>query len=178
MKNSEQNKNNYGVNPQRTLELRNRDLNASGEKFSSDHDNNFDSSSKYNDYNSSLNDRNRFIRPNVRGYDANHNTDFSDEGLQSRSHRMKGGHYGKGPKGYRRTDERIKEDVCEALYLHRGIDASSVEVSVKDGFVTLSGEVESRDIKRRIEDEIEHLSGVDDVINQIKVNLSHRASLS
>ena len=179
MRNPEQNKSNYGVNPQHNSMARNRDWNNTEEYFSSDHDNNFDSSSKYNDYNSSLNDRNRFMKTNSRGYDSNHNTDFSDEGLQSRSHRMQGqnqyqddyrsGHYGKGPKGYRRSDERIKEDVCEALFAHREIDASSIEVTVKDGFVTLSGSIESRDLKLRIEREVEHLSGIEDVINEIKV---------
>jgi hypothetical protein len=31
---------------------------------------------------------------------------------------------GRGPKGYRRSDDRIQEDVCEALSQHSGLDAS------------------------------------------------------
>ena len=51
---------------------------------------------------------------------------------------------GLGPKGYRRSDERIHEDVCEALTEDADLDPSSVEVSVDAGEVTLSGTVSSR----------------------------------
>lgn len=79
------------------------------------------------------------------------------------------GHYGKGPKGWRRSDEKIREEVCEGLYRDRNVDASSVEVSVKDGCVTLSGSVDSRSAKRAAEDCIEKISGVEDVQNELRV---------
>ena len=79
------------------------------------------------------------------------------------------GFLGKGPKGYKRSDERIKEDVCETLSRDHRIDASDIEVNVDDAMVTLSGNVESREIKRAAEMIIENLSGVDDVKNEIKV---------
>lgn len=79
---------------------------------------------------------------------------------------------GKGPKGYRRSDERVCEDVCEALSYRQSIDASDVEVNVNDGIVTLSGSVESRQMKRKIEDTIDSVSGVRDVKNEIKVQSS------
>ena len=66
-------------------------------------------------------------------------------------------------------DERIKEDVCETLSRDHRIDASDIEVNVEDAMVTLSGNVDSRDIKRAAEMIIENLSGVDDVKNDIKV---------
>ena len=78
-------------------------------------------------------------------------------------------HYGKGPKGYRRSDDRIKEDVCEALYRDHSVDASNIEVEVKDGNVTLKGSVTARDAKRAAEEAVENLSGVEDVRNEIKV---------
>lgn len=78
-------------------------------------------------------------------------------------------HTGKAPKGYQRSDERIKEDVCEALRMHGDIDASEIEVDVKDGIVTLAGTVESRQIKRLTEDSVEHMSGVVDVKNDLRV---------
>ena len=79
------------------------------------------------------------------------------------------GHVGRGPKGYRRSDQRITEDVCDRLADDPYVDASDIEVSVKDGEVTLSGMVHSRHEKRNAEECIEHLSGVKDVHNHLRV---------
>lgn len=76
---------------------------------------------------------------------------------------------GKGPKGYVRSDERIREDVCDCLTDDPHLDASSVEVKVKNGEVTLSGTVDSRDAKRHAEELIERVSGVKDVQNSLRV---------
>lgn len=78
--------------------------------------------------------------------------------------------FGKGPKGYKRSDERIREDVNEALYRDHRIDASDIEVTVKDTVVTLMGTVEERQMKRLAEDVAENCSGVTDVINQLRVS--------
>ena len=77
--------------------------------------------------------------------------------------------FGKGPKGFKRSDERIKEDVCEALYHDHSVDASEIEVSVKDCEVTLSGSVSERRMKRMAEDCAESVTGVRDVRNEIRV---------
>lgn len=82
------------------------------------------------------------------------------------------GFSGKGPKGYKRSDERIREDACEALYRNPYIDASDIDVAVKDGQVTLRGTVESRNAKREAESCIENLSGVDDVQNELRLKRS------
>jgi hypothetical protein len=79
------------------------------------------------------------------------------------------GFLGKGPKGYKRSDDRIKEDVCETLSRDPRVDASEIEVNVDDAMVTLSGTVDNREAKRTAEMIIENLSGVDDVKNEIKV---------
>ena len=76
---------------------------------------------------------------------------------------------GRGPKGYRRSDERIKEDVCQCLTDDSHIDASNIDVTVNDREVVLSGSVESRFEKRHAEDLIERLPGVRDVINSLRV---------
>lgn len=76
--------------------------------------------------------------------------------------------FGKGPKGFKRSDERIKEDVCEALYHDRSVDASEIEVSVKDCEVTLSGTVSERRMKRLAEDCAESVTGVSDVRNELR----------
>lgn len=81
-----------------------------------------------------------------------------------------GGPYvGRGPKGYRRSDERIREDVCDRLADHPQVDASEIEVEVHNGEVTLSGTVESRYEKRLAEDIADAVSGVQDIHNRLRV---------
>ncbi len=77
---------------------------------------------------------------------------------------------GRGPKGYQRSDERIREDVCECLMDDDHLDASDIEVTVRECEVTLSGAVSSRWEKRRAEDLVEMLSAVQDVHNELRVN--------
>lgn len=85
---------------------------------------------------------------------------------------------GRGPKGYARSDERIREDVCEALYLHPLVDASDIEVKVHEGHVTLSGTVDSRQAKREAEKSIEHISGVIDVFNELRLQKNRHGPLA
>lgn len=79
----------------------------------------------------------------------------------------RGPHRGKGPQGFQRSDERIRESVCEALTDHDDVDASHVEVNVKNGEVTLTGVVDDRHMKRLAEDCVERVPGVRDVHNQL-----------
>jgi hypothetical protein len=76
---------------------------------------------------------------------------------------------GRGPKGYTRSDDRIKEDVCERLSDDYFIDASDVTIDVRQGVVTLSGTVDSRQLKHRIEDLVETSSGVKDIENRLTI---------
>jgi len=92
---------------------------------------------------------------------------FGDEDAERR--RQVDQHRGKGPKGYIRTDERIKEDVNDRLSDDPMLDASDVEVSVATGEVTLNGLVTSRQDKRRAEDLAEAVSGVNNVQNNLRV---------
>jgi hypothetical protein len=78
-------------------------------------------------------------------------------------------HKGKGPKGYRRSDERIKEDINDRLTDDTHLDASDIEVAVTNGEVKLSGTVESREAKRRAEDLAEMISGISNVENTLRV---------
>lgn len=78
---------------------------------------------------------------------------------------------GRGPRNYRRTDERIHEDVCERLTDDPRVDAFDIEVRVKDGEVTLAGNVTSREQKRRAEDVAALVTGVRDVVNELRVAL-------
>lgn len=78
-------------------------------------------------------------------------------------------HSGKGPQGYRRSDERIREDICDCLTDHPEIDPSNIEVKVENCSVTLSGTVDNRAAKRLAEDIAEGVGGVQDVRNEIRV---------
>ncbi|MCC6178411.1 MAG: BON domain-containing protein [Chloroflexi bacterium] len=81
----------------------------------------------------------------------------------------RGQHAGRGPRNYHRSDTRVREDVCDRLYHHSGIDASDVDVTVNDGEVTLRGSVETRQM-RWLADEVAALTtGVRDVMNQLHV---------
>jgi osmotically-inducible protein OsmY len=81
-----------------------------------------------------------------------------------------GGFAGKGPKGYQRSDERIREDVCEMLARHPEVDASEIEVSVSDGAVTMTGTVEDISTKRLAANICHESYGVKDVHNQLRIN--------
>lgn len=76
---------------------------------------------------------------------------------------------GRGPKGYSRSDERIREDACEALTQHPDIDAFEVEVTVENGEITLKGTVSDRSMKRLAEETVEYVIGVKDVVNQLRL---------
>lgn len=77
-------------------------------------------------------------------------------------------HLGKGPRGYVRSDERIREEVCDCLS-EGYVDASLVEVDVKGGVVVLTGQVPDKASKRQIEDISERCRGVQSVDNQLRV---------
>ena len=94
---------------------------------------------------------------------------LGDDDAQRRRDRD-AGHRGRGPKNYVRSDERIREDVNDRLSDDRHLDASDIDVTVKDGEVTLNGTVNERMAKRHAEDLVEHVSGVKHVQNNLRVN--------
>lgn len=80
-----------------------------------------------------------------------------------------GRHFGRGPKGYHRSDERIREDVCDRLTADPEVDARDLTVHVKDCEVTLEGTVSDRRMKRCAEDCAEDVPGVSQVHNRLRV---------
>jgi osmotically-inducible protein OsmY len=108
-------------------------------------------------------DRQRFIGGSQYGTTAPY-------GSPSTAREWQGTNYaGRGPRGYQRGDERIREDVCDRLTDDPRVDAEDIEVRVSQGEVTLSGSVRSRDEKRFTEDLVERISGVREVNNNLKV---------
>jgi osmotically-inducible protein OsmY len=97
---------------------------------------------------------------------------FGDDDAERRrrmDHLVSGQHRGKGPRDYRRSDDRIMEDACDRLSDDSFVDASNIEVKVNASEVILSGTVESREAKRRAEDIVESISGVANVQNHLRV---------
>lgn len=76
---------------------------------------------------------------------------------------------GRGPKNYRRSDERIAEEIGDRMTENDWLDASDVDVAVVNGEATLSGTVDSRYAKRLAEDIAESVSGVTNVQNNLRV---------
>jgi hypothetical protein len=91
------------------------------------------------------------------------------EWRSSEGWRVPGPYTGRGPKGYQRSDERIREDVSDRLTAHGRIDASDIELRVQGAEVTLIGFVDSREAKRAAEDLAEDVPGVREVHNQLRV---------
>ncbi len=86
-----------------------------------------------------------------------------EDGARPKSYR------GRGPRGYARSDDRLRELVCEALTEDDRVDATNVEVTVTNGEVTLAGEVEDRQMKRWAEECVDQIAGVRDVQNRLRV---------
>lgn len=77
---------------------------------------------------------------------------------------------GRGPKGYRRSDERLHEIICERLTDDPRVDASEIEVSVKDGEVSLAGTVIDRYTKWRTEEIVAQCAPEAEIQNRLKVS--------
>lgn len=135
-----------------------------------------------NDYNRDWS-RNR----NAGNYDRDHRRDdndnwwdrtkdkvsgwFSDDDDRNERDRDRNysSHRGKGPSDYRRSQDRIREDICDRLTDDDRVDASNISVQIDSDAVILSGTVNSREEKRRAEDLVESVSGVRNVENRLRV---------
>jgi hypothetical protein len=76
---------------------------------------------------------------------------------------------GRGPKDWTRSDERIREDLNERLAQDPWIDASEINVEVKNSEITLKGSVEGRDARRRADEIAESVVGATQVHNHLRV---------
>jgi osmotically-inducible protein OsmY len=75
---------------------------------------------------------------------------------------------GRGPKGYTRSDERLRETICEWLTDDPRIDASDIEVDVQEQRVTLRGSVNDRRTKYAVEELVER-TGAREIDNNLRV---------
>lgn len=76
---------------------------------------------------------------------------------------------GKGPRNYQRSDERILEDIYDRISGAWSLDASEVEIEVRNGVVQMSGRVADRSVRHRLEDIAEGILGVMSIENRISI---------
>ena len=103
---------------------------------------------------------------------SSHGSQWGGSGTMDRG---QSSHRGRGPKGYKRSDERIREDVSDRLGEHEYLDCSEIEVNVTNGEVTLTGSVRHRHEKFLAEEVADDVSGVSEVHNQLRVKREQSA---
>jgi hypothetical protein len=117
-----------------------------------------------------------------RGYYSRSAAPFAYPGGQgymySESITLHGPYTGRGPKGYKRSDQQIIEEASQRLERDGEIDASEIEVTAEDGVITLRGHVPDRRTKRRAEECVESVYGARDVMNELKCGSQSQSSSS
>lgn len=117
--------------------------------------------------------RNPPPNPPQRGYEAEAGRNYRQRSRGDQSFGQERSPYGYsrrvGPKNYTRSDERIREELCERLAHQSGLDVSEVDVTVVGSVVTLTGAVDNRRIKYEVEDIADDTFGVTDVINKLHI---------
>jgi hypothetical protein len=110
-------------------------------------------------------------------YQGRHEDSFGQQLRDAGSHMLRSvKRVFRGPKGYKRSDERIREDVSDRLAQQDQVDPSDIEVQVQNGEVTLTGTVQSRHEKFLAEELADDVSGVTDVHNQLRLKRDNVSS--
>ena len=81
-----------------------------------------------------------------------------------------GGHRGRGPRSYRRSDESITDELIDRFTDHPDLDATQILLQVEGGEVTLTGEVPERRMKHLAEDIAAEVRGIGELHNRIRVD--------
>lgn len=79
---------------------------------------------------------------------------------------------------YHQSDTKIKEDVCDILAQTPHVDCSGIKVSVKDGVVTLRGEVDELAAKKLAHETLDYVLGVHGVRNELTVHKRPQKKMS
>jgi osmotically-inducible protein OsmY len=155
----------------RRYENRNYDRNRYEESYASQRDNNQDYPSSESGFYGNRSERDRNDRSWWdRASDEVSSWFGGDERDRGYRDDRSRGHRGRGPKNYTRSDERIRDDINDRLTDFDYLDASDIDVSVENGEVILTGNVNSRYEKRTAEDIVEDVSGVKNVENRLRIN--------
>lgn len=71
------------------------------------------------------------------------------------------------------ADERVREDIYQALDSRSDIDAPHISLHVVDGIVTIEGNVADAMLRHRIEQCVDSVDGVKDIHNRLHLASSH-----
>ena len=90
--------------------------------------------------------------------------------------------YGLGPyhrrlQQRRRPDDELKKDVEDALFYDTWVDAEAIRVEVRDGVVTLQGDLPDHDEVRYATDDAWDVDGVRGVRSELRVDARRRKPL-
>lgn len=92
----------------------------------------------------------------------------SDEGVMRDEPGARPDFSGVGPKNYKRSDDAIEDEVFNRLTHHPDLDASDIEIEVKDTNVFLKGFVDNKFERRLAEDIVADVAGVGTISNELK----------
>lgn len=67
------------------------------------------------------------------------------------------------------SDEKIREDICEALFLSHDVNASGIDVNVTNGRVHLKGQVEDESDREIVNEVIAKISGVKNIQDDLDI---------
>lgn len=65
------------------------------------------------------------------------------------------------------SDEKIREDICQALFISHDVNASGIDVNVTNGRVHLKGQVEDQDDREIVNEVVERIAGVKSIQNDL-----------
>lgn len=142
-----------------------------GEWFGSPDDDRTDTDDRAYSRSDTRQDTRQSARPDARADDRYTGDRWDDrraEDLGQRFGKAVGGRR-TGPRNFQRSDERIRDEICERLTFASGVNVRDVSVDVSKGVVTLNGTVERRAQKYDIEDIADNTFGVTEVENNIRV---------
>ena len=83
---------------------------------------------------------------------------------------VRGPQSGIGPKNYTRSDDRIREDICDRLTAHGLVNASEIDVIVKQGEVTLEGQVDNLQSRGLVDELFNDIDGIREVHNHLSTS--------
>jgi len=101
--------------------------------------------------------------------DSNSEANAASPGVGKRKKQEPQTFRGLGPKGYRPSDERIQELICERLTEHPNIDASEIELGVECGIVRLQGAVATEAMKQTLLQMVRTSLGVIGIVDELDV---------
>lgn len=79
-------------------------------------------------------------------------------------------HSQRGPEGYRRSDERIREIITDMIQTDPAIDSRDLDIKVHEGRVRLTGYIPDADAEKRISAVIQRVPGIKEIESELKIN--------